>query len=751
MHPHDRFGRPLLAAAIGLAGLFHGVGRAQTAANLPQPGPAWMNQALSPDTRADLLQAQMTQKDELRLVMGYWGAKPTLFSKPPPRDLLPLLRGTAGYVPGIARLGIPALVESDAGEGIANGGGMRPGDEATALPSGMLVASTWDPSIAQDAGAVIGAEARDRGFNVVLDGAMNLARDPRGGRIFEYAGEDPLLAGRMAGAEIAGIQSQGVVSTVKHFAFNDQETGRFQFSAEIGEGPARQSDLLAFEIAIESGDPGAVMCAYNRYDGIYSCENDFLLNQVLKRDWGFPGWVLSDWGAVHSTAVAANAGLDQQSASGFDHEEYFGAALEDALAGGQVDPKRLTDMVHRILRSMFAKGVMDWSGAPRTPQTPAHLAIAQREAEEGVVLLKNGGNLLPLTPKLESIAVIGGRADSGTLSGGGSSQVIPIGFAQSLKMPGRPDIPFVAGAPVFDPPSPLAAITAHAPQAIVTFDSGDNIDEAVASARQSDLAIVFATQWMAEGSDVANLSLPGKQDALIAAVAAANPRTIVVLETGGPVLMPWLGNVQAVLEAWYSGSGGANAIARILFGEISPSGKLPITFPQTESQLPRPLLPGSDAHGAAFDIDYFEGADVGYRWYELKNLKPLFPFGYGLSYGHFRVSGVQANGGATITVTSDITNDGALEAAETLEAYAAPAAADTDDVPRLIGWAKIDLKPGETRHVSIAADPRLLADFDIFRHSWHIAGGNYVVRVAVSSADAGTGVAVKLDQSDLKP
>jgi beta-glucosidase len=749
------FRRPLLTAVIGLgwglASFLPGASDAQTAASPPQAASPWMNQALLPDTRADLLQLQMTEDEELRLVMGYWGAKPIPFSKPSPKELQPLLRGTAGFVPGIPRLVIPALVESDGGEGVANGGEMRPEDEATALPCGMLMASTWDPEIAHDAGAVIGAEARDRGFNVVLDGAMNLARDPRGGRIFEYAGEDPLLAGRMAGAQVAGVQSQGVVSTVKHFAFNDQETGRFQFSADIGEGPARQSDLLAFEIAVESGDPGAVMCAYNRYNGIYSCENDFLLNQVLKRDWGYPGWVLSDWGAVHSTIASANAGLDQQSASGFDRQQYFGAALKDALDGGQVDPKRLHDMVHRILRSMFAKGLMDWSSAPRTPQTAAHLSVAQKEAEEGIVLLKNAANLLPLSPKLESIAVIGGNADRGVLSGGGSSQVIPVGFAQSLKRAGQPDIPYINGTPVFDPLSPQSAIAALAPQAIVTFDSGDDVAQAVASARQSDIAIVFATQWMAEGSDVQNLSLPEKQDALIAAVAAANPRTIVVLETGGPVLMPWLPNVPAVLEAWYSGNGGANAIARILFGEISPSGRLPVSFPQSEAQLPRPVLPGSDVHGAAFDIDYFEGADVGYRWDELKNLTPLFPFGYGLSYSRFRVSNVQAQGGTTVAIAADVSNDGAVEAADTLEVYAAPAAPDTDDVPRLIGWSRIDLAPGETRHVSITADPRLLADFDIFRHVWHVDGGDYAIRVAESSADPGTAITVKLNQRDLKP
>lgn len=730
-------------------------GHAQTGPMAPIPGSQtasgqWMNTSLSPDARADLLQSQMTQDEELRLVMGYWGGKPIPFSKPVPKAIEPLLRGTTGFVPGIPRLGIPALVESDAGLGIANASGMRPGDEATALPSGELMAATWDPEIAFAAGSVVGAEARTRGFNVVLDGAMNLVRDPRGGRSFEYAGEDPLLAGTMAGAEITGVQSANVISTMKHIAFNDQETGRMQLSADIGEGPARESDLLAFEIALEKGEPGAVMCAYNRYNGIYSCENGFLLNQVLKHDWNYPGWVLSDWGAVHSTLAAANAGLDQESASGFDHEEYFGSDLADAIGDGTLDPHRLQDMVHRILRSLFAKGIMDAPATNPAPDVEAHLATAQREAEDGIVLLKNDGNTLPLASQAESIAVIGGHADFGVISGGGSSQVIPIGYAPAVETPavGAEHVPHGA---IFDPPSPLSVIATEAPRAVVTFDTGDDVAVAAESASHADAAIVFATQGTTEGEDLPDLDLPGNQDALIEAVATANPHTIVVLETGGAVLMPWLDKVPAVIEAWYSGNRGGNAIARVLFGEVDPSGRLPVTFPHSETQLPRPVLPGRDAHNAPFDIDYFEGADVGYRWYELKKLTPLFPFGYGLSYSRFHMSGVSAEGGATITVMADVTNDGPLEGKETVEAYAAPAAPDTDDVPHLVGWSKVDLRPGETKHVAITADPRSVAGFDVYRHCWHIDAGDYVVRVADSSLAPGTDVTVKLDARDMKP
>ena len=702
----------------------------------------------------------MTQDEELQLVMGYFGVKGgSVFSKSAPKDMQPLLRNTAGFVPGVARLGIPSLVESDAGVGIANSGHVRPGDEATALTSGLMMAATWNPDLAFSAGSVLGAEARDRAFNVVLDGAMNLARDPRGGRTFEYAGEDPLLAGAMVGAEVAGVQSAHVISTVKHFALNDQESGRFELSADIGEAAARQSDLLSFEIALERGDPGAVMCAYNRYNGTYACENDFLLNRVLKHDWNYRGWVLSDWGAVHSTLPAANAGLDQESAAGFDHQEYFGAPLVEAVIDGQLDPHRLHDMVHRILRSMFAKGIIDDPMPVRASDVDAHLAVAQQEAEQGIVLLKNAGGVLPLRRESQSIAVIGAHADLGVLSGGGSSQVIPVGYARSLEFPigggvlvlpgGAHALP--TGSHVFDPPSPAAAIAAEVPGAHVVFDSGEDIPLAAAAAGRADVAIVFATQWMTEGSDVANLSLPGQQDALIEAVAAANPRTIVVLETGGPVLMPWLDKVPGVLEAWYAGSGGSRAIARILFGENDPSGKLPITFPASEAQLPRPIPPGESAHAGRFEVDYLEGADVGYRWFERKNLTPLFPFGYGLSYSAFHLGRVDARGGSTVSVTADVTNDGPVEGKETVQVYVAPPGDEQNEMQRLIGWSKVDLKPGETRRISIAADPRLIADFDVDCPCWHIDNDDYTVRVGTSSAALGDPIDVKLDEREIPP
>lgn len=722
-----------------------------------------MNTSLAADQRADLLLAQMTEDEQLQLVMGYAGHNMRLpYGRPPPEWLRPQLPGVAGYVPGIPRLGIPSLVETDAGLGIANNPRMRLGDTATALPSGLAMAATWNPDLAQQAGSVIGAEARDRGYNVVLAGAMNLAREPRGGRTFEYAGEDPLLAGVIVGAEVSGVQSEHVISTVKHYALNAQETGRVWLSADIDEPAARESDLLAFEIAIQRGNPGAVMCAYNRYNDVYACENDFLLNRALKQDWKYPGWVLSDWGAVHSTVESANGGLDQESASGQDAKEYFGALLKQAISDGSVSPDRLHDMVHRILRTLFADGVFDYPPKKGLSALAAHNAIVQRTAEEGIVLLKNQAGLLPLNRSLRRIAVIGAHADIGVLSGGGSSQVLPIGYNPANSFPVGGGVQVMrngakippAGTEIYDPPSPLSTIIAEAQGANVRYDSGEDILAATSLARQSDVVIVFAKQWMGEGRDVPSLSLPGEQDALIEQLAAANPHVVVVLETGGPVLMPWLDKTAAVVEAWYSGNAGAAAIARVLFGEVNPSGKLPITFPQSEAQLPRAKIPSGSAPGVPFDIDYFEGANVGYRWFEATNETPLFPFGYGLSYATFDIGAVQtAENGSATAVSMTVKNTGRLAGKETVQVYAVPPpdAHGEAGVRRLIGWQKVDLKPGESRRVTITPDPRLLATFDDRQHVWQIAAGDYLISAGDSSAAQPVSTTVRLSAGQLPP
>jgi len=726
-----------------------------------------MDTSLTADARANLVETELTREEELTLVRGYFGVDYPWTAKVYPEAIRKALPGSAGYVPGIPRLGIPPLTESDASLGVANGRHMRPGDQAVALPSSLLTAATWNSALAYAGGAMFGAEAHHKGFDVMLAGGVDLAREPRGGRTFEYVGEDPLLAGVMAGEAIRGTQDLHIISTIKHFAMNDQETGRTTMSANIPDAAMRESDLLAFEIAIEHGDPGAVMCSYNRINAVYSCENDYLLNKVLKGDWGYKGFVLSDWGAVHSTVDAANNGLDQESSYSHDKEDYFGQALAEAVDAGTVPETRLNDMVHRILRTMFAKGLFDHPPVKKPIDVKTDLAVAQRDAEEGIVLLKNARDLLPLSlvkRPSRRITIIGGYADLGVMSGGGSSQVIPIGNTPAMEVMAGGSVwespsqsqQIPSGTIVLDPPSPYAAIREQAPWARVVFYDGSDINKAAALARTSDVVIVFAQQWTAESWDVPDLSLPVNQDDLINAVADANPRTVVVLETGAPVLMPWHDKVGAVLEAWYPGNRGANAVARILFGAVNPSGRLPITFPQDESQLPRPLIPGYEVassriplEGAQspFDIDYIEGANVGYKWFKAKNLTPLFPFGFGLSYTSFDFGSLKATGGQTLSVSFDMRNTGKLEGKATAQVYATP----PGGVARLIGWSKLDLKPGETRRVTLAADPRLLATFDTGDDLWRVADGNYTVSLGSSSADISASATVHLEASTIKP
>jgi beta-glucosidase len=673
----------------------------------------WMDTARSPDERADLLIAELTLDEMISLVHG---PMPNLMN-PPPADSA----GGAGYIAGVARLGVPPLNETDASLGVTNPRKVRRDDGATGLPSGLALASGWDAELAYEAGAMVGSEARDKGFNVLLGGGANLTREPRCGRNFEYLGEDPLLAGVLAGQAIKGAQSNGIVCTLKHFALNDQETCRHVVDARIEEGPLRESDLLAFQIAIEQGDPGSVMCAYNKLNGDWAGENEFLLTQVLRRDWGWKGWVMSDWGAVHTTAKAALAGMDQESGEQLDKQVFFGAPLKEAVEQGEVPFERLTEMVHRILRSLIDKGVFDAPVEPRPTDYARNGEVALRAAEAGIVLLKNAGDLLPITRQARRVAVIGGHADAGVISGGGSSQVIPLGD-DFLEI----DLPQQAGpiprTQVFHPSAPLAAIRAQAPQTEVVFHDGVDAAAAAELARTCDIAVVFATQWATEAEDLPSLSLPDGQDELIAAVAAANRKTVVVLETGTPVLMPWLDQVGAVLQAWYAGTRGGEAIGRILYGEANPSGRLPISFPRSTADLVRPEIPGQifgppvegrtlptshpdvQQHKGRFSVEHPEGADVGYRWFDRKGLKTLFPFGFGLTYTRFAYAGPQLTGGATVEASFEVTNTGDRAGTDTAQVYARIAGGQ-----RLIGWARVALKPGETRRVSVKADPRLLA------------------------------------------
>jgi beta-glucosidase len=711
-------------------------------------------------TRAAAIVARMTLDEKIALVHGLF---PPMAKGKTPNELIP----SAGHIDGIPHLGVPLVRESDASLGVANQVEQRKGDVATALPSSLATAATFDPAIARAGGAMIGAEARAKRFNVLLAGGVNLTRDPWNGRNFEYLGEDPLLAGTLAGAHIAGVQSNRIVSTVKHMALNAQETGRTVIDARIGEAALRMSDLLAFEIAIETGKPGSVMCAYNKVNGDWACENKHLLTDILKRDWGYRGWVMSDWGAVHSTAKAANAGLDQESGQELDHAIYFADALKADIAAGRVPMARLDDMVTRYLTGLIETGAYDTpaSVAQLIPYE-AHAEVAQRAAEAGIVLLKNDGNLLPLARTAKRVVLIGGRADVGVLSGGGSSQVRSVGGAPV-------EIPLTSGAAssfarvTWHASSPLLAIRAAMPQAQVTWIDGRDPAAAAAAAKAADVAIVFATQWTTEAQDAPDLSLPDRQDAVIAAVAAAQPKTIAVMETGGPVLMPWLSAVPAVVQAWYPGQRGGPAIANILTGRVNPSGRLPITFPASASEAPRAApvgldkLSAADAQAAAdpghasehqlasFPVDYVEGADVGYRWYEKTNAKPLFPFGYGLSYSQFAYRNPVVKGGATLSISFDVVNTGRVAGADVPQMYVNR---DGATVPmRLAAFRRVMLKPGETTRVTLVAEPRILAEYDTALPGWRVAGGRYRVALAHDARDRALVSTATVSATTMKP
>ncbi len=689
------------------------------------------------DARAAATEAQMRQDERTVLTHGLW-AIPLI-----PGVVIPPEAVTgAGYVSGIPRLGVPALFETDASLGVSYIAGLR-GDGATALPSGMAMGATWNADLMRRGGAMIADEARAKGFNTLLGGGINLIRDPRNGRTFEYMGEDPLHSGLLGGAAVAGIQSRHVLATVKHFALNAQESGRHVVDSVIGDDAFRMSDLLAFQIAIEEGRPGAVMCAYNRVNGAQACGSNYLLNQVLKRDWRYPGFVMSDWGAVRATDFAL-AGLDQQSGAQIDKGRWLAAPLAAAAARDPAYAARVRDMNRRILRSIYAVG-LDRNPPVKAPiDFAANAAVARAVADEAIVLLRNQNALLPLSKSVKSIAIIGGHADAGVLSGGGSTQVEAVGGpAVSIPMGGEGPLAKYNNQ-TYAPSSPMAAIRALAPSASVTYRDGRYLTDAVAAARTAEIAIVFATQWMREGADVPDLSLPDGQDALIAAVAAANPRTIVVLETGGPVLMPWLERTPAVVEAWYPGIRGGEAIAGVLFGDTNPSGRLPVSFPASTADLPRPELPyagdsdaafaKADAAGQRFPIDYdIEGADVGYRWHARTGRAPLYAFGHGLSYTSFDHSAPAVTAGTKPRARLTVRNTGTRAGRDVPQLYLVSTPGGT--TRRLAGFAQAMLQPGEARTLDIAIEPRILADRR--DGAWVLRGGRYGFAVGRSASDLG--------------
>lgn len=741
------------------------------------------------DERANKILATMSLSQKIQLVhgQGYVSLDGTLIGygySMRPDGVLP----GAGAVMGLPELGIPTLnlVDAASGVNLAN-------SNATSLPSTLAVAASWDTDLSELFGRRIGIESRALGFAEALGGGINLARDPRDGRTFENLGEDPILAGELVSSRTIGVQAQQVISTVKHFAFNNYETNRYISNSVIDEQSMRETELLGFEIAVQKGKPGNVMCAFNQVNGTYSCEHAQMLGW-LKNEWGFKGIVQSDWGANNSTVASANAGLDEEQPSQTSDDQkvpelmkyivgtpYYINALTSAVASGQVPMSRLDDMVRRKLRTMIQLGIMD--NPPASGGTVDEVngnSDALKVARESMVLLLNrtaNGDAAPVLPlaaaTVKSIAVIGAHADKGVIAGGGSGGNAPINGTADTTCPQAPDALFGSCANWYHS-VPLDQIRKKFPGATVSFYSGLDADAAATGAAQADVAIVFAIAWQTEGVDNTSLALPTPatdswnveydQDALINAVAAKAKRTVVVLETGGPVLMPWLSKVHAVLEAWYPGIQGAQALADILSGDVNPSGKLPITFPVSEADLPQPVLPtnvaaligstvapralvpifeqqiGAAAVAAMRAVNYNEKLWLGYKWYDAKQITPLFAFGHGLSYTSFSYADTKLSSDAdqNVTVSFKLTNTGARAGSEIAQVYAAlPAGIPGNQQPpkRLVGWKKVALAAGQSSTVSIQVPAKYLSYWDATsKRRWVLPPGAYSFSVSASSA-----------------
>lgn len=723
-----------LSMALMLAAALTAAHAGESASENPFPLPYASAEDYGAHLRADRLVQQMTLDEKLQFIHSEY-------------QMSQVPGGGAGYIQGVPRLGIPDLNMVDSATG--SGSTTQP---STTFPATIALAASWDPRLAYDFGSEIARAIRTQGFGMGLGGGTNLAREPRGGRLFEYLGEDPVLAGEMLAARTVGTQNHKVIATIKHFAGNEQETNRMGGNSQIDERTLRELYLLPFEIAARDARPGSVMCSYNRLNGTYACENSHLLSDVLKNDWGFEGQVQSDWGATHSTAPAINAGLDE--------EEDVGATVyltpdlvRQALSTHAVSEARLDDMVRRKLYEMIRIGVLDDPAkAGGSFDFAKANAFTQAAEEQSIVLLKNDNAQLPLSAAgLRRVAVIGGHADAAVLTGGGSGNTrdpvtgnfsgcggLVFGTSTGCGWWTNPWLKL--NAPI------VKAVQALAPSAQVSFAGNTDqtqpfraytqqeIDSAVALARQSDVAIVVVAQPAGEDfGDLQSLSLanPSNQDQLVEAVAQANPRTIVILENGNPVLMPWKDQVSAIVEAWYPGEGGGQAIANVLFGAVNPSGKLPVTFPVRDQDTPTWGTNGVFAQ----DPVYSEKLDMGYRWYDAKNIAPLYEFGYGLSYTNFSFSNLSVHRGPGHTLTASFTvrNDGRVAGAEVAQVYLG-VNYNGEPPRRLVGWQKVYLNPGETRPVSVTIPERMQSVWDTSSNNWKYVQGS-AVYVGASSRD----------------
>lgn len=831
--------RPLIVASAAVAALVAGT---PALAQIQSDSMTYRQKAAPIEQRVDDLMQRLTPDEKASLLAG--ASSMTLQSIP--------------------RLGIPAIKVTDGPTGVRS----PEGHPATVFPVGVAIAATWNPELARTVGAAIAEETQGYGAAVVLAPTVNIVRTPRWGRNFETYSEDPLLAGKLALGYVAGVQSKNIGVSLKHFAVNNQETNRFVVDSVIDERALREIYLPAFEMVVKQADPWSVMASYNKINGIYAAENRWLLTDLLKTEWGYKGFVVSDWGATHSTADAVNAGLDLEMPG---PPKWFGEKLVAAVRAGEVSAAQLDDNARRIVRLIVRSGALDGTQPKSEIGGVRHRAVARAAAEEAIVLLKNAG-MLPLKPGIKTLAVIGPNADIARIQGGGSSAVTPFDKLMTpleairAALPGvsvvyekgvdNEELPPTAAPALFSPAAdssetglqasyyaskdfsgaPVkservtdftkrisaniasAAATGYAamrwsgvlrapatgtyelsvrgtgsgvltldgktildkatasipdnrdvigfpvPNRIVsvTLEAGKlypiqldyvtgqtpyealkfgmrvprpDFDAAVAAARRADAAIVIAgsaSLTEGEGYDRATINLPGEQDKLITAVAAANPATTVVINAGAAMTMPWADQVSGIVGMWLPGQEGAAALTDILTGKVNPSGKLPVTFPKRSADDPALLTD--------LKSKYAEGLLVGYRGYEARAVTPLFAFGHGLSYTSFGYDGLVASAtvapGAPVNARLSVRNTGKRAGKEVVQLYVARADRTADEpIKQLAGFAKVALKPGESRTVTLALDPRAFGFWDSATHHWVARAGRYRLLVGGASDD----------------
>jgi beta-glucosidase len=639
----------------------------------------------------------------------------------------------------VDRLGIPVLSFSDGPHGVRkvveNNGKVTGTIPATCFPTASCTASSWDVDLIHTMGQALAEECIALNVDVLLGPGTNMKRSPLCGRNFEYFSEDPYLAGQMAASFINGVQSKGVGTSLKHFAANNQETRRMTVSAEIDERTLREIYLPAFETAVKKAHPWTVMCAYNKLNRVYASENHRLLVDILKNEWGFEGFVISDWGAVHHRVTALKGGLDLEMPG---PRERRVMAVVEAVRSGELSEAVLDDAVRRILRIVL-KAAETLKGDPY--DQAAHHALARRIASEGMVLLKNNG-ILPLrNPR--NIAVIGSSAKDPYIEGGGSSHVNPIkvdGPLEELqKLAGDARLSYTEGYTDDD-----------------RIDQG-MIDEAVKHSSNADVTLLYIALPKTKESeeyDRADLDLRPQQVALIKAVTAAQPDTVVILNNGTPVVMSeWIDGAAAVLEAWMMGQAGAGAIADILFGKINPSGKLAETFPLRLVDAPSQLnFPGENDK-----LRYGEGIFIGYRYYDAKEMPVLFPFGFGLSYTTFEYSNPKVSASTFsdvegVTVSIDVTNMGKVSGKEVVQVYVHDQKSELSRPPKeLKGFVKLELKPGETKTASVRLESRAFAYYHPGYQRWITEDGQFDILIGASSRDIRFSQTVSLQSTQVLP